>query len=356
MTTVEDACRYATRLEAECRWDEAEGLYRQILDAVPGHPLASYLYAICLLGRGEYAAAWPYFQRRLDTDFYRAKATTRLAAPYWRGEAAPGQTLLVHVDQGLGDLIMCARYLPLVTQRVGRLILAVPQGARRLFSSLPAAMEIVELGEPIPDIHLHLHAFSLPAVFGTTLDNIPTARCLRPDPELVQAMRQRLGSDFTVGLCWQGNPAHPRDAARSLPLLALTPILQVPGIRFVSLQVGPAAAQIETLPATLAITDLRETLDTPDVMVPAAAAIAALDLTITVDSAIAHVAGALGQPVWIALAASPDWRWLRRGERSAWYPTARLFRQTVPDYWPPCLSAMAAALAQLRASSRPSQT
>ncbi len=353
MTAIDDACRHATQLETENRWDDAENLYRQILAAAPDHPLASYLYAMCLLARGEYAAAWPLFQRRLDTDFYRAKATTALPAPYWRGEAAPDRTLLVHVDQGLGDLIMCARYLPLVAERVGRLILAVPERTRRLFATLPCHLEIVELGEPVPVFDLHLHAFSLPAVFGTTLDTIPPARCLSAQPDLVADMRQRLGTDFTVGLCWQGSPNHPRDAARSLPLAALAPVLQVPGVRFVSLQVGPAAAQAASLPPPLAVADLGAAVETLD---GAAAVIAAVDLTITVDSALAHLAGALGRPAWVALPTTPDWRWLRQGDTSAWYPTLRLFRQRAAGHWRPCLTTMAAALVHLRASSNPSQT
>lgn len=356
MTTIEDACRHAARLEAECRWTEAEFLYLQILSAAPGHPLASYLYAMCLLARGEYAAAWPHFQRRLGTEFYQAKMTSHLPVPYWRGEPAPDRTVMVHVDQGLGDLIMCARYLPAVAERVGRLVLAVPAGTRRLFSTLPCAVEIAELGEPVPQLDLHLHAFSLPAIFGTTQDTIPPAQCLRAEGPLVEQMRQRFGPGFTVGLCWQGNPAHPRDGERSLPLAALAPLLAVPEITFVSLQVGPAGAQAASLASPGRVMDLRDQLEHGDVMVPAAAAIAALDLTISVDSAVAHLAGALGRPVWIPLPASPDWRWLRRGETSPWYPTARLFRQPAPGQWQPCLESMAAALAHLRASSSPSQT
>lgn len=356
MMTVDDACGHAARLEAEGRWMEAEDVYRQILAVVPGHPLASYLYAMCLLARGEYSAAWPLFQRRLDTEFYRAKATTRLDAPYWQGEPAPGRTVLVHVDQGLGDLIMCARYLPMAAARVGRLILAVPAGMRALFASLRCPLEIVELGEEVPSFDLHLHAFSLPAVFATTLETIPPAVCLHAEPARVERMRARLGGDFTVGLCWQGNPAHPRDGARSLPLAALAPVLQLPGIRFVSLQVGPAGDQVHVLPPPLSVEDFRAELETGDALVPAAALISALDLTITVDSAIAHLAGALGRPVWIALPAAPDWRWLRQGESAAWYPTARLFRQPVAGHWRPCIDALARALAHLRASSSPSQT
>lgn len=356
MITIDDACRHAAGLEADGRHAEAEALYEQILTAAPGHPLASYLYAMCLLGRGEYVAAWPHFQRRLETDFYRAKATTRLDAPYWQGERAPDSTLLVHVDQGLGDLIMCARYVPLAAARVGKLILVVPQGTRRLFSTLSPAIVIAELGEAVPDFHLHLHAFSLPAIFGTTLDTIPPPGCLHAEPALVERMRDRLGPGFKVGVCWQGNTAHPRDAARSLPLTALTPVLQLPGIRFLSLQVGKAGDQVMDLQAPLAVQDLRSDLEGADGLAATAAVIANLDVTITVDSAMAHLAGALQRPVWIGLPTAPDWRWLRQGESSAWYPTARLFRQPAAGNWRPCIAAMAKALAYLRASSNPSQT
>lgn len=357
MASIEDACRLAVGLGADGHWDAAEDVYRQILAHCPGHPLTSYLYSHTLLSRGAYAEAWPLFMRRLDMDFYRAKGTTRLPQPYWDGSPAPDRRVLVHVDQGLGDLIMCARYIPAAAARVGRLIFAVTEGTRPLFSSINADIDIVEMGESAPEFDLHLHAFSLPAVFGTLPDTIPPARCLRAQPELAEQWRRRLGGGFKVGLCWQGNPSHPRDGVRSLAIEQLLPILRVPGCRFFSLQVGPGAEQISRLPAEIAITDLSAELSTADVMVPAAAAIANLDLVISIDSGLAHLAGALGAPVWIPLPYAPDWRWFRHGERTPWYPSARLFRQGTPGQWPDCIARMAAALdAQRAASSSPSDT
>lgn len=356
MITIEDICRKATALDADGEWEAAESIYRQILAHAPGHPLASFLYANALLAQGRYAQAWPLFQARLGMDFYRAKGTSRLPRPLWDGAPAPEATVLIHVDQGLGDLIMCARYIPLVADRVGRCIFAVSEGTRRLFRTVDPRVEIVEIGEPVPDFDLHAHAFSLPALFGTTLDTIPPAQCLRAEPDLVERWRLRLGDGPKVGLCWQGNPRHPRDIARSIALVKLAPLLRVPGIRFLSLQVGHGVGQLEDLPPDIRPENLEPDLLSDDVMVPAAAAIRAIDLVICVDSGLAHLAGALGAETWIPLPYSPDWRWLRHGERTPWYPTARLFRQTRPRQWGACVREMADALTHWRDSIKPSDT
>ncbi|MEW5728679.1 MAG: glycosyltransferase family 9 protein, partial [Pseudomonadota bacterium] len=321
MATIEDACLMAVAQELSGRWDLAESTLRQILTHVPEHPLTSFLYATQLLARGDYLAAWPHFLRRVGMEFYLKKATTQLPRPYWDGRPRPDATVLIHTDQGLGDLIMCARYMPLVADRVGRAIFVVHEGTRRLFSTIDRRLEILELGDPMPAFDYHLHAFSLPAVFRTIPATIPPATCLRAEEPLVGLWRRRLGAGFKVGLCWQGNPAHQRDAARSIPLRLLEPVLRVPGVRFFALQPPPGDRQLADLPSDIEVEDLSSALADPDVMVPAAAIIECLDLVISIDSGLAHLAGALGAPVWIALPFVADWRWMRTGDVSPWYPT-----------------------------------
>lgn len=351
MASIEDVCAHASQLEGSGRPEEAEELYRRLLEFVPNHPLVSYLYSLRLLARGDYESAWPFFERRIQTPFYQNKATTHLPAPYWHGEIAPGATVLIHMDQGLGDLIMCCRYLGLAAERVGKVVVAVPQGSAALFTRLTAPVAVVELGDDAPAYDMHLHAFSLPAIFGTTLATIPPPGCLTPDPALVAHWRQRLDQrELTVGICWRGNPRHPRDGERSIPLPQFAPLLRIEGIRFVSLQVGAGREELGMLPPDVAIEDFSSPLDS------AAALLACLDHVITVDTAVAHLAGAVGGAAWVALPRGVDWRWLDHGDRSPWYPSFTLFRQHHRKDWSGCIDDMAAALVQRRDSRRPSET
>lgn len=349
MQTISDVLRFAADLDSDGRWEQAEDIVRRLLDAMPGEALVSHVYSQHLLARGEYLRAWPLFLRRLDTPFYRAKGTTNLPAPFWDGASASNSKVLVHVDEGLGDLIMCARYMPMVADRVGKAVLAVPAGSGPLFATIDPRIDIVELGQPAPSFDLHLHAFSLPAVFATTLDTIPAPECLRAAPEPTAREGRLLGDGFKVGLVWQGNSQHPRDSARSIPLSQLIPLLRVPGVRFISLQLG-GRDQLGALPPDIRVVDAAKPL------IETAAIISGLDIVISIDSALAHLAGALGRPAWIALMYSPDWRWLRSGATSPWYPRARLFRQTRPDDWSDCIAALSEALRQRCVSSNPSET
>jgi hypothetical protein len=195
---------------------------------------------------------------------------------------------------------------------------------------------------------------SLPHLFGTTLATIPGgAPYLSADPERVAHWRREVGAveGLKVGIAWQGSPQHPRDRLRSVPLSAFEPLSRVEGVRLLSLQKGPGSEQLLQAGGSLGVIDLGSRLSSSSLM-DTAAAMRALDLVITVDSAPAHLAGGLGVPVWVALPLAPDWRWLLNREDSPWYPSMRLFRQTEPCRWGPVFQRMADALAQRLADNR----
>jgi ADP-heptose:LPS heptosyltransferase len=212
-----------------------------------------------------------------------------------------------------------------------------------LLATLPGVAEAIPMTDPAPAYDRWILLGSVPRIFDTELDNVPfPSGFLQPDPARRAAWAARLPASRRVGLVWAGNPAKEEDAKRSLPLAALAPVLATPGIRFVSLQVGPAAAQAAGVPGLLdvapALTDFAET----------ASCVAGLDLVISVDTAIAHLAGALGVPCWLLCPDPPDWRWLLGREDSPWYASLRLFRQPRPGDWEAPIARVAAALATLR--------
>lgn len=252
--------------------------------------------------------------------------------PPWRGEPLAGRTILLATEQGFGDAIQFVRYVPLVAGMGARVLLQANPALQALLSQLPANCEVVGPADAVrADFHCAL--MDLPEVFGTTLQDVPaTVRYLAADPERVRHWQARVrdGSGRPhVGLAWSGNPAHTNDRRRSIPLERFGGLLQC-DCRFVSVQPQVRAADeaaARTLPLLLeparALGDFADT----------AALLEAVDLVITVDTSVAHLAGALGRPVWILLPYVPDWRWMVGRDDSPWYPTARLFRQERPGDW-----------------------
>lgn len=310
-----------------------ERLLAQLVAQNPVYPEAHNEFAGYKLLQGLYEEAWPYFQRRIDSVAYQAKGTTQLQAPYWEGQSLPESTVFIHRDQGYGDLFMCARYISLVKKRVKAVKLMAPPGSGRMFRHAFPDIEILEDGDPVPMFDFHLHSFSLPAVFKTTLNSIPDGRVLKAEPELVEKWRHRLAGDFKVGICWQGNPAQARDTERSIPLKALEPLLRTDGVKFYGLHVGVGEAQIGDLDTGLPFVHLGPDLKSEDAFINDAAVIANLDLVITIDTAIAHLAGAMGAPVWVLLPKVPYWPYLLEGQETPWYPSAKLFRNLERDNW-----------------------
>jgi len=278
------------------------------------------------------------------------------AQPRWHGEPLAGHTLLLHAEQGLGDTIQFARYVPLVAERAaregGRVVFEVPRSLLPLFGGCFPGVQLVAAGGSLPAFDLHCPLMSLAAVFGTDLATIPPPLPgLRADPGRAAAWAERLHPALAprVGLVWAGNPKHAEDRSRSLPLSGLLPLLGC-GAALFALQPEVRPADRAVLAATPAIVDLGGALaDFGDT----AAAVAALDLVISVDTSVAHLAASLGKPTWVLLPFSPDWRWMLGRDDSPWYPAVRLFRQPALGDWEGVVAAVQAALSREVNAPRP---
>jgi Flp pilus assembly protein TadD len=325
------------------RFQEAEARLAAAQRLAPGDPRVLYNQALLSLLQGQFEPAWRGWEER-----FRAGATRPrgLAKPIWRGESLNGRTLLIHAEQGLGDTIQFCRYL---FPTDGAVMFEVQPRIARLLASGTHAARIVRAGDPLPAFDLTCPLMSLAAIHRTTEATIPRAvPYLAAEPEAVTRWAARLGdSGYRVGIAWQGNPARREDNGRSIRLEQYVPLASVPGVRLISLQKDAGAEQL--VPGN-SIESLGTDFDSgPDGFIDAAAVMMNLDLVITSDTAIAHLAGALGRPVWVALRAVPDWRFMLERTDSPWYPTMRLFRQTARDDWPPVFAAMRDALATLAA-------
>jgi Glycosyltransferase family 9 (heptosyltransferase) len=286
-------------------------------------------------------------------------AYPKFSQPLWLGrEAIEGKTILVYVDEGLGDTIQFVRYVPLLAESGARVILVVHDALRPLLSGLSGVSECLpRSADPLPAFDMYCPICSLPAAFGTRLDTIPSgARYLPPlDAKCVQTWEERLGSQnlgarnkLRVGFVWSGNPKHPDDQNRSLPLQMFSGLLDIDAT-FVSLQKDPRPDDKAVLERT-DIVDLTAHLTD---FVETAALVSCLDLVITVDTSVAHLAGALGCPTWILLPYVPDWRWLLDREDSPWYPTVRLFRQTETRDYGQVLDRVRGELLKLSSARQP---
>lgn len=312
--------------------------FRRALQLDPGYVEANLGMAFAYLTQGNFLPGWAYYEQRLDGGTQSRNAL----GPRWNGDALHGRTILLHAEQGLGDTLQFVRYAPMVAARGGRVVLEVQPALRQLLSTLGNIDEIISQGKIYSEIDTHCPLMSLPAVFGTTLATIPApSPYLHAEPQRVQTWLRRIKSTFPrVGLVWAGEPRHRRDRQRSIPLSMLA-LLSSAGASFFSLQKGPAAEQLKRLPPEFRIEDL-EALSSD--MSDTAAAIMALDLVISVDTSVAHLAAALGKPVWLLLPFVPDWRWLLHRDDSPWYPTMRLFHQPSPGAWEPVIQKVACEL------------
>jgi tetratricopeptide (TPR) repeat protein len=333
------------------RHDEALECFDQALALDPGNPHVARNRAMVLLLLGDYQRGLPAFEARW------AEALLRRASfrqPLWDGTPFRGRTLLVHAEQGLGDTLQFVRYLPMVKERGGRVIFACPEALSGLLAEIQGADVVVSLrreGVDWPQFDVHAPLLSLPRIFGTNLDTIPArVPYLHANRGRAEFWATELGNDgrLKVGIAWQGNRAYGRDHLRSVPLERFAPLAEVPGIRLFSLQNGPGREQIGAEALGWPLADLGERLDLATAQfVDTAAVMTVLDLVIAIDSASAHLAGALGVPVWITTSFVPDWRWHLEREDSPWYPTARLFRQPSRGDWTSVFERIARELRQL---------
>jgi tetratricopeptide (TPR) repeat protein len=339
------------------RVEEALRAHEKAVEQDPECAGAHYNLAMTRLRVGDWKRGWPEYEARWDfREVHRLPRTFR--QPRWKGEPLDGRRILLHAEQGLGDSIQFCRYVPLVVARGGSVLLQVQTGVKRLIGSLAVVQtglaEIAQLGEKPPEFDLECPLMSLPAVFGTTLETAPwSGAYLSADPALVRekwAMfpdARRTERCLRVGLAWAGNPGYKADRERSMKLKTLRPLLRTPDITWISLQKGDPVKQLADLPDNVFVWDgCSEDRDLADT----AALIAALDLVITTDTCIAHLAGAMGKPVWILLPHLADWRWMLQIETTPWYPTARLFRQSVQGDWSQVIERV---IASLRAFPQP---
>ena len=293
---------------------------------------AHFSQGLALLSIGNFKRGWEQYEWRWATKGYAPKRD--FVQPRWRGaEDLSGRTILLHSEQGFGDTLQFVRYAPLLAAKGARVVLQVPPPLKALMAGLAGVDVIVAQGDTLPAFDCHCPLLSLPLAFATTLLSIPAATpYLHANAGSVAKWQALLGerSGPRVGLVWSGNPNHKNDRNRFISSARLLPLLAVPGVRFVSLQKDLREGDAEVLRNRSEITHIGDQLDD---FADTAAAVSLLDLVITVDSVVAHLAGALGKAVWVLLPFSPDWRWLLEREDSPWYPSARLFRQPHTGDW-----------------------
>jgi Tfp pilus assembly protein PilF len=335
-------------LRQQGRIQEAIICYRRAVHLAPDYAEAHNNLAAALLAQGALTEGWKEYEWRWKTPSMIAGARD-FVQPQWHGEAAPGRTLLIHAEQGFGDTVQFCRYAPLAAQRALRVILEAPKPLVRLLRTSPEVEFVVPQGEQLPDFDLHCPMLSLPLALGTTLADIPgVTPYLHPDPSQVEAWRSRLAAmarpGQRIGLVWAGNPrlnlpAHAaEDRRRSMAPDRLAPLFDLPGLEFFSLQKDGSPP-----PAHLPLHDFMQEMDD---FADTAALIAHLHLVISVDTAVAHLAAALGKPVWLLNRFDSDWRWMMGRRDSPWYPTMRLNRQPRPGDWEAVIAEVARDLGE----------
>lgn len=331
------------------QFDEALRHFDRALELAPQLATAHYNRALVLLSQGHLAEGWAEYEWRWQCP---AAPKRSLAVPQWDGRHTSA-SVLVHAEQGLGDTLQFIRLVPLLCARCPHLIVEVQRPLVPLLRQ--SGFNVHAAGEPLPPFELHLPLLSAPRVLGITLETVPkTVPYLTPDPRLVaqHAARLQNAGPLRVGIAWQGRTSYPEDRFRSIPLAHFAPLAQVRGVTLFSLQKGPGTEQIPLVQPRFSVVDLGSAADeAAGPLMDTAAIMAHLDLVVTSDSALAHLAGALGVPVWLATAHVPDWRWLTGRSDSPWYPTMRLFRQPRRGDWTSVFGEMAAALAALKPRS-----
>ncbi len=351
-------CNRGVTLQDLMRCDEALASYDRALASRPDFASAHNNAALCCLLMGDYERGWREHEWRWRNDRF-ADESRNFPQPLWLGSGElAGKTILLHAEQGFGDTLQFCRYLPLIAARGARVILEVQRPLEELMRSLAGATQVMSRGEPLPAFDLHCPLLSLPLALRTRLDTIPARTPYLAAPEdKARAWRERFAGHAKrkIGLVWAGNPrkelpgCNRIDALRSMEFAQLAPLLEVPGCEFYSLQKGgDAAAQLRDSALRQHVVDwtddLRDFSDT-------AALIENLDLVIAVDTAVAHLAGALNKPFWLLNRYNTCWRWLLDREDSPWYPAGRLFRQDARRQWDSVVVRVCAALSDAAGGS-----
>ena len=336
------------------RTEEALSWMQHAVDLDPAIPAFRYNRSFCLLKLGRLRQGWDDYEERLNDPFTMVHTSNFNNARWTGAENLNGKTILLRAEQGLGDTLQFCRYAPLVAARGARVVLEVQPPLVRLLSRMPGLTEVAPTGESRTAADYHCPLLSLPKVFATTLETIPGQTYLTADAAAVEVWRQRLVARLPgnrrVGLVWAGSARDHSaelialDQRRSAPLSVFAPLADIPGIALVSLQKGGPAEQLRSAPAGFKIYDPTHLLND---FADTAALIEALDLVISVDTSVVHLAGGMGKPIWVLNRLDACWRWLEGRTDSPWYPSARLFHQPVAGDWQSVVAEVAEALRSL---------
>jgi Tfp pilus assembly protein PilF len=329
--------------------NDAVQSFERALAIAPDRPESHFFRALTWLKMGNLEDGWEEYEWRFRCNGY---PVPQFHQPLWDGRRLAGRGILLYADQGLGDTIQFVRYAHLVRRRGGKVVVVCQKSLERILATCPGVEATVSEGSIVPELDFYVPISSLPRVFGTSLATIPSrAPYLSADRGLAEHWREELAGspEFKIGVCWQGNPAHGKDRQRSFRLANLEPVVRRGGTRLFSLQKGQGAEQLRELGGRFSATDLASRLD--DLM-DTAAVMMNLDLVITPDTSLAHLAGALGVPAWVALPLAADWRWLSGRDDSPWYPSLRLFRQRQWGDWQGVFERMAGALERVQHPKR----
>lgn len=329
------------------RLDEALAALDRAVELAPTDAQARLQRAMALLLAGRDAEGWAEYEWRWQAPGFPSPRRD-FPQPIWDGAHLEGRSILLHWEQGLGDTIQFIRYAAPVKSRGGIVLAEVQPRLFRLLHGVAGIDQLIPSGKPLPSFDCHAPLMSLPRILGAMGAAVPCHPdgYLIAEPARIERWRARLRdvAPPRVGLSWQGKRRHPDDRFRSIPLAELAELFAVSGVTWISLQQAGTDEIARCQLADRILDFSGETDQGPDAFVDSAAVIAGLDLVITVDTAMAHLAGALGEPVWVLLHAGPDWRWRQQGEQTPWYPTMRLFRQATLGDWQPVVRRMAAAL------------
>jgi tetratricopeptide (TPR) repeat protein len=337
---VDAMVNLGSTLHQQERLDESETILRKALTIKPDHQEATWMLSCNSLIKGNFEEGLNLHDSRFRVKQH--KNPLRFEGAIWRGEPVEGKTILIWAEQGLGDQIQMLRYIPMVKAMGAHVIVETNQELHRLCKDISGVDNFVIRGEQEPIFDVHCPVMSLPCAFKTTVDTIPrSVPYLEPSADLVSEWRNRLQDTkgLRVGLVWAGNPIHKNDHNRSIELEQFSPLADN-RFSLVSIQKGHGESQVTacTFPIIHLGNEIKDFSDT-------AAIIANLDLTITVDTSVAHLAGAMGKPIWVLLPTAPDWRWMLHMEDSPWYPSMRLFRQQTRGDWAAVIDSVAKQLA-----------
>jgi Flp pilus assembly protein TadD len=322
------------------RLEESLGAYNRALEISPGYEIARHGRAISLLTAGRLAEGFREYESRWSKIKPR-----EFPQPRWRGEPVPGKTIFIHAEQGFGDAMHFARFVPLVRERAARVILECRPELKSLLVFSGLADEVIAYGAAVPPFDVFASIVSVPGLLGITEKNIP-ARVPYLKAAAGVSLPPAPTGQLKVGFVWAGSPTHSDDASRSVTLEMFAPILRTPGVAFYSLQLPVPARDKTFFHALPGVVDLAPQLHD---FLATAGFVQQLDLIIAVDTGVVHLAGALARPVWVLTQFDADWRWFLDRPDTAWYPTMRLFRQTQRGQWPPVVARVAEALQKFSA-------